>query len=428
MKQGWRAYLVLLALTVLAAGLVFLARGGHQTELRVGIFAGRNWNVPEADAYTVIDAAVQKFEQQHPGTKVTYVSGIPRAEYSEWLAEKIVEGQEPDVFLVLPDDLELYASKGILADLSGLEATEPGFDTADYYPAALAYGHTEAGQSALPVESVPTLMFVNKTLLEREGIPMPKDDWSWDDLTRICCAVTRDTDGDGIIDQFGCYAYTWQQAAVSNGLSLFRADGRASALADHRMEEAVQLLMKLHQLNQGYAVTARDFDMGRVAFRPFNVAEYRAYKPYPWRIKRYTNFEWDCVPMPHGPSGRNASELDSVLMGMSARTSHRRLAWEFLKLMSTDPELQQLILARSQGLPVRRSVMGASAGQEQEGQIDLSMLTQAMDEAVAPPKFARYEEAMLRADRVLQPIIDGNAPFNNALNKLQKDINAYLQY
>ena len=72
--------------------------------------------------------------------------------------------------------------------------------------------------------------------------------------------------------------------------------------------------------------------MGRVAFRPFTFAEYRTYKPYPWRIKRYSGFEWDCIPMPAGPSGSNASQLDTLMAGMSSRTLQEKLAWEFLNL------------------------------------------------------------------------------------------------
>ena len=29
-------------------------------------------------------------------------------------------------------------------------------------------------------------MFVNKTLLQKEGIKVPDNDWTWDDFYRIC--------------------------------------------------------------------------------------------------------------------------------------------------------------------------------------------------------------------------------------------------
>lgn len=51
-------------------------------------------------------------------------------------------------------------------------------------------------------------IFWNKTLWERDGLPDPYEliesgQWTWDTLREIAKAATRDTDGDGIIDQYG---------------------------------------------------------------------------------------------------------------------------------------------------------------------------------------------------------------------------------
>ena len=132
---------------------------------------------------------------------------------------------------------------------------------------------------ALPVECVPRLMFVNRTLIDREGIALPTDDWTWDDFLAICQKITRDTDGDGRLDQFGVYGYTWQDAVVTSGAKLFRDDGRASCFADSRIEGAIRFTIALHQTQNGQVVTERDFDLGHVAFRPFNFAVYRTYQP-----------------------------------------------------------------------------------------------------------------------------------------------------
>ena len=102
----------------------------------------------------------------------------------------------------------------------------------------------------------------------------------------------------------------------------------------------------------GTYVTAKDFDMGKVAFRPFTFAEYRTYKPYPWRIKKYSSFEWDCIKLPAGPSGRNSSLIQPMLMGISARSREQRLAWEQkkkkheLKVLSDNKLATPLLIAK----------------------------------------------------------------------------------
>lgn len=402
--------------------------------LRVGIFAGSNWDVPTGNSYVVVDEAIRSFEEDHDRVKVEYVSGIQKEDYSEWLAEEFIKGSEPDVFLILSDDFNLYASLGALMDLTPWMRKGEAMTEA-YYPAALAYGMYDGVQEALPVECNPTLMFVNKTLLEKEGIPVPANDWNWGDFLDICRRVTRDTDGDGVLNQFGCYDFSWQDAVMTNGGQLFRQDGRASYFADSRMEETMRFMLELRAIEKGREVTARDFDTGKVAFRPFTVAEYRTYKPYPWRIKKYTSFEWDCIKLPAGPSGRNTTVLGTLLVGISSRTSQKELAWEFLRKLCFDYGQQQFLLEESQGLSPRRDVMNSKEAEEVlgrdmlgQGSMDIGTVSDVMEDSETAPRFPRYEGAMMLADNEIRKILNGSVPFHNALSKLQKEVNAYLQY
>ena len=156
-------------------------------------------------------------------------------------------------------------------------------------------------------------MFVNKTLLNKEGFAVPENDWTWDNLTRICERVTKDTDGDGKIDQFGTYNYDWTEALYSNGGQLFDEDGKKCYLNSKNVVEAVKFVESLNAFNDGEKVTQEDFDGGKVAFMPLSFAEYRTYKSYPYKIKKYTNFQWDCITLPAGPNGSNVSEVNSLL-------------------------------------------------------------------------------------------------------------------
>ena len=45
-------------------------------ELRLGFMAGSYWDAPNGNCYAVIDAAVERFEREHPNVHVTYTSGI----------------------------------------------------------------------------------------------------------------------------------------------------------------------------------------------------------------------------------------------------------------------------------------------------------------------------------------------------------------
>ncbi|SDZ89669.1 ABC transporter substrate-binding protein [Selenomonas ruminantium] len=430
MKRGFAIYFACLMLLTCFLGW-YLTR---PKVLTVGLFAGSNWNVPEGDSYALMEEAIKRFEAEHPGVKVKYVSGIRREDYSEWLAERLLKGEEPDIFVVPGADFDLYASIGALAPLDRSMNKDTEFDPSVYYPMALEYGRWNGISYALPVGAVPTLMFVNKTLLAKEGIPIPGNDWKWQDFLRICKAVTKDTDGDGRLDQFGVYDYTWRKAALTNDVKIFSADGRNANFMSKNMEEVLYFMDELHAVSQGQEVTAKDFDMGRVAFRPFTFAEYRTYKPYPWRIKKYSSFEWDCIKLPAGPSGHNSSIMQTMIMAISARTSEPRLSWELLKTICYDPAIQELMLTKSQGLPVRRDVVESPQAQQLftaatpgSEEMNLKIVSQVMDDSMTEPKFPRYKEAMNLADHKLLHIVQENMSLSSALSQVQKEINAYLQ-
>ena len=421
-KWIWKSCVaVLLSLCLTGCG------GNKEKVLTIGVYSGSYWNTPNGNSYQILDEAIAIFEQSHPGVKVEYASGIPADSYSEWLAEQILKGTEPDVYFVLPEDFELLVSSGALAQLDERIAEDPNFDTALYYDSCLRSGQFEGSQYALPHESVPTIMFVNKTLLEAKGIDMPDNDWTWEDFYNICAQVT-DVDA----RQYGVYGYSWLDAVHSNGASLFSEDGRTCYLAEENVLEAVQFAKQLGELSGGYNVSARDFDVGNVAFQPLLYSEYRAYQPYPWRVKKYSAFQWDCVSMPAGPSGSNISELHTMMLGISSRTRHEDLAWEFCKLLSIDEEVQRKLYTSSHGISPLRSVAEDPELLQQihhdipEGSgFSPDMIHRIMDNAVVVPRFDAYDQAMNMAESAIQEAANNQLGQSKMLIA-QSEINIFL--
>ena len=417
------------AMVLLALILCFSIAGcgiNQKTVLTIGVYSGSYWNTPNGNCYQILDDAIQMFEQSHPGVKVEYVSGIPAGSYSEWLTGQILKGTEPDLYFVLPEDFDLLVSSGALAQLDARIAADPEFDTSDYYEPCLLSGQFKGSQYALPHESVPTIMFVNKTLLEANGIDMPDDDWTWEDFYNICAQIT-DVDS----HQYGVHGYSWLDAMHANGASLFSEDGRSCYLAEENVLQAVQFAKKLEELNGGYNVSARDFDEGRVAFQPLLYSEYRAYQPYPWRVKKYSAFQWDCVSMPAGPSGSNISELHTMMLGISSRTRHEDLAWEFCKLLSINEDLQRKLYTYSHGI----SPLPAVAEDPELLQLhhDISegsgfspeMIHHIMSNAVVVPRFDAYDQAMNMVESAIQEAANNQLGQSRMLIA-QSDINIFL--
>ena len=87
------------------------------------------------------------------------------------------------------------------------------------------------------------LMCVNKDLLDKEGIEVPKEGWSLEEFYTICKKLTKDTNGDGQLDQFGSTEYTWKEALAANGGSLFQ--GGMLKLTAPEVKESLTFLQKI---------------------------------------------------------------------------------------------------------------------------------------------------------------------------------------
>ena len=396
---------------LLLVGLLGCVYKYHEKEivLEFGMFTGSNWDVASASSFVIMDKAIARFEEEHPGVKIHYYSGISKEDYSEWCARKLLEGKMPDVFMVPDSDFNLYSSLGVLKNLDELIEHDAGVDRNDFFTTALDAGKYEGHQCALPYETVPVLLFVNKSLLAKEQIEVPGEDWTWDDMYEICRRITKDVNGDGLLDQFGTYNYSWRNAVYTSGGRFYDGDQQQLPFTDSHVLDAIKYMKRLNDLNQGQSVTQEDFNKGNVAFMPLTFAEYRTYKTYPYRIKKYTKFQWDCITFPAGK--------------------------EFLKQLTGNEEMQMDIFRYSQGVSVLKSVTGSARAaaiiqedmDEGEQVINSSLLYNVIENGVIEPKFQQYEQVMSLADGEVSKILMENRNVDSSMKIFQRSITKYLQ-
>lgn len=436
-KYGIRAGLcafLLLFLWMIASDAYKMFPGFYENVIRVGVFSDSYWKVQNGYSYRILEDAIAEFEKQHPGIRVEYVSGIIREDYSEWLSEQMMRGTAPDIFFVPGEHFNDFAEAGVLRDLTPFIEGDGEFSPDQYYTSAYAYGNYEGVQYALPYECAPKLMFVNKSILEQEGIDMPGNQWTWEDFYRICREVTKDTDENGTIDQFGAVGYTWEDAFDSNGVTLFDEKGTECYLTDERAKAGISFIGKLEELNGGYSISSKEFALGNVAFQPMLFSEYRAYKSYPLSIKKYSGFEWDCLTMPAGPEGRNISRLDTLTLAMNKSTIHKQDAWELMKFLTADEKIQSEIFSYSEGVPVLRKVVeseenhGFLTGNPDTGNAPgLFLLSDAVEKAVVTARFHDYDRAVGEADRAVRSILEGSSNINMETIIQNRKVNRYLK-
>lgn len=421
----WRLrHLALLVVLIISVALAFVFWASAQEKvLRIGVYAGSSWDVPNSRENRVLDSLIKKFEKTHPHVKVVYESGIPKDDYADWLAEQVLKGEQPDLFMVPENDFSMLASTGALKSLDTLLKDD---ERRAFYPVAYEAGQYQGVSYALPVESNPIMMCVNKDLLEKEGISIPESGWTLEDFYEICKKVTKDTNGDGVVDQYGITDYTWQQALVAYGGHLTNKYG--INVDSSEMHQALSFMSKLDMLSRHYKVTSNDFDEGRVAFYPMSLAQYRTYKPYPYHVSKYSSFSWTCIPMPTANNQVMGTQVKTSLFAMSSNTSQEKLAWEFMLLLSQDKESQQALFEKSQGTSVLPSIVKSQRSKEilQADDFGLDSLTsekldRMMNRSIIDVSLEVDQHTMERMDYLIQKAMQ-NQEIDSSLPSIQKEI------
>lgn len=144
------------------------------------------------------------------------------------------------------------------------------------------------------------LFAYNRDLIASADQPDPyelwkEDKWTYDAFEQICIATTKDTNGDGVIDQFGMTGMTGSPAifrfAPSNGVELAKqVDGRWIFSFDTK--EAMEVLNTMKRWNVDLGLMGGNFAEGTAVFNSTHLPG----------IRNATNINYGLVPLPKGPS------------------------------------------------------------------------------------------------------------------------------
>ena len=177
---------------------------------------------------------------------------IPWDKYEDTYTTALNSGEGPDVGYMYNEMFPTYIDAGAVEDMSSYVTDE---DKKEYK--YLSNGNMMDGQYGWPlVTGVPFVLYYNEDILNALGEKAPE---TWDDFARICQEATKDTDGDGKVDQYGfaCGMNTsdigamqilnayYYSALWQNGGQVYNDDLKSVSFADEAGKEAVTWLKGL---------------------------------------------------------------------------------------------------------------------------------------------------------------------------------------
>lgn len=437
--------LVILLTLLLIAALMLVSCGGKEEEPTTGETAPANeaapageemaaeeveltfsvWGDPEELA--ILQEIADDFQVENPNVKVT-VTVSDWDTYWDKLQTTLAGGNPPDVFAMDAPLYPDYQSRGVLLNLQDFMDRD-SFDLNAYYPASLVCYQTEDGYYGLPRDIQPIVMYINKDMFDEAGIPYPEDGWTWDDLIEIGQQLTKDTDGDGTVDQYALWADIWDMELLwgamiwQYGGEILNADYTQTLLADDGAMDAWQTIYDMiftYGIMPDPSVAEQfgdPFESGNAAMTPAGH----------WVVPLYANvdFSWDVVPLPEKVNKQ--SMVNSVGFAVSKDSKHPEEAWAFLKFLVGEPG-QTKVTSLGLGVPSLPAIANSDAYlKQQTADINHQLFLDAMDYSRVKPCFRGYDEwATLFGDGMFSIWI-GEAGLQETLDELVPQGDAILQ-
>ena len=384
---------------------------GDKVELTFSV-----WGDPEELA--ILQEIADDFVAQNPNVNIT-VNVSDWDTYWDKLQTTLAAGTPPDVFAIDAPLYPDYQSRGVLLNLQPYIDRDQ-FSLSDYYEVSLQCYQTPDGYYGLPRDVQPSVMYYNKDMFDEAGVAYPDETWTWETLIENGKKLTKDTDGDGTIDQYALWADIWDMELLwasliwQNEGEILSADYTQTLLTEEGGLGAWQFIHDMiftHKIMPAPSVAEQFGD-------PFESGNSAMTAAGHWVVPFYgnVNFAWDVAPLPKGTV--QASIVNSVGFVVAKDTKHPEEAWAFLKHLVGEPG-QKKVTSLGLGVPALKSVANSDAYLKQPtANINHQLFLDTMAYAKVKPCFRGYDEWATLIGDGMGPIWLGEAELQPTLEEL----------
>jgi len=297
-----------------------------------------SWGAPDERA--VFEAVLKEFEKAYPDIKVKFIH-IPN-DYTTKMNTMIAGNSAPDVIFTSDGDFPRWVKQGAFLDITDYVMASTKLDLNDMWEQGLnryRYDGKKTGDGAyyaLPKDIGPTVMYYNKEIFDKLGVPHPSPDqpMTWDEALEMWKMLTVDENGDGKIDIYGAGPIWWEGFVWSNGGTILSEDRKTFTLNEPAAAEAMQFIYDLTHVHKvvpdSRALQSMNdgqmFEAGRLA----TITGGR------WMVPTYRKlkFDWDVAPIPSNNGTWLSGWSGSVGLGVNAKTKYPDEAFKLVEFFT----------------------------------------------------------------------------------------------
>lgn len=343
-----KTFSLILASALLIAVLASVAVASPRTTLSL-------WHYLGSDTSSLFKSFVDEWNAKNPNTFVELTYGGNNRTMQDKLLASIVAKAQPDMALMDQFWVPELANSGALLNLDSLlsEAEEADF----LLPARQAASYS-GSLWTMPLGMSNQALYYNKDMFKAAGLDPNDPPSTWEELFAIGLKLSKDTNKDGKVDQFGLnmpvtvntgmvyyfVTFLWQA-----GAELYNKDFTAATFNSAASVKAVQYLQKLIAYQVMPLANITDaFLNGRVAMTLMSTSSLGYYRSV-------AKFDMGIAHMPAGT--KKVTGVGGNSLGIFKSTNEReQAALSFVKWM-TSAEVQTKWAVATGYTPTRKSAL-----------------------------------------------------------------------
>ncbi len=310
---------------------------------------------------------VEEFVAEHKDEiKEVVFEVTTQDEYNTKMIANMTANDMPDVFYVGPAGVRSYVDNGYILPLDDYVSEDTISKIWGTTQTIYRYDGTAVGQGslyALPKDLSCFAFAYNRDLFDEAGIPYPDPEkpYTYDEFIEVCKQLTKDTDGDGEIDQWGvanANQFGMTPYLYSNGVKFLSDDMTKVNVANNAaLEEALTFYTNLTL--DGLTPTV-DQDAALGGYQRWLDGQIGFYACGTWDVAAFMDkstfpYNWDLTGWPVGPSGdgRSHTWMGSVGYCIDKNTQYPELCAALISKLSTDEDGQKAVSGITTGQSIQ---------------------------------------------------------------------------
>lgn len=282
----------------------------------------------------IIKPILAEFEKENPDIKVEFMH-IPQ-NYFQKIHLLFASNMAPDVIFINNLYLPIYAHAGVLEEMNA--------DKNVFYTKSLKSLSYEGKLYAIPRDVSTLVVYYNKDIFKKYGVPIPNKYWTFNDLLVLAQKLTKDTNGDGQIDIWGISfdeePLFYLPYLMSDGGGVLSDDLKTVIINSSESKKGLQFYTDLR--NKYHVAPTEAESASETMAQLFLQGKLAMQVSGRWLVPRYradAKFDWNVINFPSGDAG-SVVPLDASGWAIAKSSKHKKEAMKLINYLSSKKSIE----------------------------------------------------------------------------------------